>query len=101
DWNVLADPEGNEFCLGRPFEPGAIGGWAFDCSDARAAARFWAQTLGFDEREGSEDGVLVVERSDPWHWIWLARVPEPKVAKNQFHLDLETDDLDAEIARVE
>ena len=105
DWNVMVDPEGNEFCLGRPLEAGAIGGWAFDCADdARAAARFWAQMLGFDEREGSPEGVLLVERvegTDPWHWIWLARVPEPKAAKNRFHLDLETDELDAEIGRVE
>jgi predicted enzyme related to lactoylglutathione lyase len=100
-WNVMADPEGNEFCVGGILAPGASGGWAFDCADPRADMGFWAGLLDFDTRSESDDGVLLVERAEPWHWIWLAKVPEPKTAKNRFHLDLETDDLEEELERAE
>ncbi len=101
NWNVMADPEGNEFCLGGVLDAGAAGGWAFDCADPRSNARFWSQLLGFDTRHEDDEGVLLVEPAEPWHWVWLAKVPEPKTSKNRFHLDLETDQLDAEIGRAE
>src|SRR5205085_8606405 len=57
--------------------------------------------LGFQQTHDSDDGVLIEDSGRTGRWIWLARVPELKVAKNRHHLDLETDELDAEIARLE
>ena len=78
-----------------------VGGYAFDCADPAAVAAFWGQALGFVEASSSDLGVLLQERDGPGRWMWFARVPEGKSAKNRYHLDLETDELDAEIARLE
>src|SRR6185437_5219754 len=44
-WTVLADPEGNEFCVLEPrpayLDTGPIAVVVVDCSDPRAMARFW------------------------------------------------------------
>src|ERR1700746_1800859 len=44
-WTVLADPEGNEFCVLEPrpvyLDTGPIAVVVADCSDPRALARFW------------------------------------------------------------
>src|SRR6201996_8693773 len=46
-WIVLADPEGNEFCVLEPRsiypDTGPIAAVVVDCSDPRAMARFWGE----------------------------------------------------------
>src|SRR5579859_4588723 len=46
-WTVMADPEGNEFCVLEPREiyrdTGPIAAVVADCMDPRAMARFWGQ----------------------------------------------------------
>src|SRR5438874_2195109 len=80
----------------------AIAGSTFDCKDARTLAAFWATLRGFEPtRWTNERSAIVEDPSGREPWIGFARVPEAKVAKNRCHLDLETDALDAEIARVE
>ncbi len=78
-----------------------IGGYAVDCSDPSALAAFWTQALGLTEVSRSDHGILAEDRDGSGRWMWFAQVPEAKSAKNRFHLDLETDELDAEIARLE
>jgi hypothetical protein len=80
----------------------------FDCADPAAQARFWAETLhyarqkppeGFDawedwaraegipeERWNDFDAITDPEGNGPR--IFFQRVPEPKVAKNRMHMDL-------------
>ncbi|GGR78430.1 hypothetical protein GCM10010236_36500 [Streptomyces eurythermus] len=49
-WTVLADPEGNEFCVLEPRETyrdtGPIARVVVDCADPRAMARFWGRGDG-------------------------------------------------------
>lgn len=48
-WTVLADPEGNEFCVLEPREiyrdTGPIAAVVADCEDPRAMARFWGEAM--------------------------------------------------------
>jgi predicted enzyme related to lactoylglutathione lyase len=78
-----------------------IVGSTFDAEDGGRIARFWADALGREVAPGSSpDGALIPGASDEEPWIGFARVPEDKHVKNRVHVDLEADDLDAEIARL-
>ncbi len=48
-WTVLADPEGNAFCVLEPREiyqdTGPIAAVVADCADPRAMARFWDEAI--------------------------------------------------------
>jgi catechol 2,3-dioxygenase-like lactoylglutathione lyase family enzyme len=76
---------------------------AFDCADAPALARFWADVLGrkVAEDSTSEHAVLLAGDGDtsapP---ITFNKVPEPKIVKNRLHLDLISDTFDAETERL-
>jgi predicted enzyme related to lactoylglutathione lyase len=117
-WTVLADPEGNEFCLGHPITDEAspwtpvggrarppagsgtrIGGTSFDCADPTRVSVFWAELLGSSTTRTLADGALISPALGSW--TWFASVPEPKAAKNRFHPDLEADDYLAEVAWAE
>ena len=77
-----------------------IGNVVFDCADPLRLARFWAAALGYEHRE-TAPGIA-------WAWppegrrprLLFNKVPEPKVVKNRVHLDLHTDDMDAEVERL-
>src|SRR5262249_2255694 len=50
-WAVMADPEGNEFCVLEPRDEysgtGPVAAICTDCHDPAALARFWAQASGW------------------------------------------------------
>ena len=90
----------------------------FDCHHPASLARFWAAVLDdyqvapYDEAElerlrvagiddPEDDPTVLVERPGTAPRLWFQRVPEGKVAKNRVHLDVSTDGLDAEVARLE
>ena len=106
-WVVMADPEGNEFCVlsARPDEGHVqglkIGQVNIDARDAQKLAPFWERALPGSERvyEGDEGGIDV---QTPEGWVLaFFPVPDDKVVKNRLHLDLIPDDRDAEVARLE
>ena len=71
-----------------------------DCDDLDAGVRFWSGALG--ARVASWDGPYVTLGTEPGGLhIVLQRVPERKEAKSRIHLDISTDDRDAEVARLE
>ena len=74
---------------------------AFDCADPTRVADFWAAAMGFTERKGSEDEILIASPEWPFPRMFFQRVPEPKVAKNRCHIDLNAADMEAEVARLE
>jgi predicted enzyme related to lactoylglutathione lyase len=78
-----------------------IAGSTFDSDDAGRIARFWANILRRDIAARSEERALIAEVAPAEPWIGFARVPEAKQATNRMHIDLEAEDLDAEIARIE
>ena len=64
-WEVLADPEGNEFCL----QPGLPEGlrWSAICQDAadpEAQSRFWAVAAGLRVVRQGDWGVAMAERDE-------------------------------------
>ncbi|MDQ7804342.1 VOC family protein [Amycolatopsis sp. A133] len=80
-----------------------------DCADPRALARFWAVALGYIERPPppgfasweawfAQSGVPGQERDDGAYLsdpegalpsLSFLKVPEPKIAKNRVHLDVQ------------
>ncbi|MBK1786266.1 VOC family protein [Prauserella cavernicola] len=90
----------------------------FDCRHAASLARFWAAALDehrvapYDDAElerlrglgitsTEDDPTVLVEppqRTRPR--LFFNTVPESRSVKNRVHLDLDTDDLDAEVARL-
>jgi catechol 2,3-dioxygenase-like lactoylglutathione lyase family enzyme len=76
---------------------------SFDCADAPALARFWADVLGRRIAEGStsEHAVLLPGDGDiSGPRITFNTVPEPKTVKNRLHLDVISDTFDAETERL-
>ena len=66
----------------------------FDCTDARALARFWSQLTGWNVYF-DDDPEVVVAPSYPYDGTGLLFIPVPegKTAKNRVHLDVQPVDL--------
>lgn len=91
-WWVLADPEGNEFCVFPPTtsenHPGPIG-IVVDSHDPVAQATWWAQVLGGQAQPRDGYALLTGVRNFPWKMWIFNEVPEPKRVKNRIHWDVE------------
>ena len=73
----------------------------FDCADAAAVARFWADVLGRQVAANPtpERAVLLPGDTNAPR-IAFNKVPEPKTVKNRTHLDVVSDAFDAETERL-
>jgi predicted enzyme related to lactoylglutathione lyase len=72
-----------------------------DGADLHAALAFWAGALGLPMATARiEDPYATLGDIGGLH-IVVQRVPEPKTAKSRVHLDIETDDIEAEVQRLE
>ncbi|MDQ6719972.1 MAG: VOC family protein [Candidatus Dormibacteraeota bacterium] len=77
---------------------------AIDCHDPERLALFWGAVLGveIDERLGNPPQYVdLAPRPPDGLEVDFQRVPEPKVAKNRLHFDLDVDDVDAATAWIE
>jgi predicted enzyme related to lactoylglutathione lyase len=79
-----------------------LGGFIIDCQtkDLDAATRFWGEALGLKVRSSAkpEDKNYAVFDTGPNDLdIEVQQVDHP----SRVHLDIETDDIDAEVARLE
>jgi hypothetical protein len=91
-WTVLADPEGNEFCV---LEPRPVYADAFPvaavvagCADPAALAGFWELAAGFT-RVHSEDGFESLRSpAGTGPFLELLRVGGAKTVKNRVRLDV-------------
>ncbi|MBV8690642.1 MAG: VOC family protein [Actinobacteria bacterium] len=88
---VLADPEGNEFCVIEPQNSflatcGRLG--SITCDGSPAVGYFWSEALGWplvwDQDE--ETAIRAPDGTRPFI-TWGPPVP-PKTAKNRLHLDI-------------
>jgi hypothetical protein len=77
-------------------------GITFDCANVSVVARFWCETLGGRISPGaSEDSAALEVRADAGPLrLAFRKVPQGKFFKNRVHLDLVTDDIDVEGARL-
>jgi catechol 2,3-dioxygenase-like lactoylglutathione lyase family enzyme len=91
DHVVLADPEGNEFCIIEPtnnFLAGCGRLGSITCDGSRAAGYFWSEALGWplvwDQDE--ETAIRAPDRTGPFI-TWGPPLP-PKTTRNRLHLDI-------------
>jgi hypothetical protein len=78
-------------------------GLSFDCADAAALARFWADVLGRPVDQGATAEFAAVGASDiakTGPLLMFHQVPEGKIVKNRVHLDLVTSEIAAETDRL-
>ena len=71
-----------------------------DCNDLDIAARFWTGALG-TEVDRTDHPYAFLKGGAGSLRVVLQLVPEPRTCKSRVHLDFETDDLEAEGARLE
>jgi catechol 2,3-dioxygenase-like lactoylglutathione lyase family enzyme len=71
-----------------------------DCDDIEAGIAFWTSALGTEVVWRGEAYALLKLRPGGVRLL-LQDVPEPKAVKSRIHLDIHTDDVDAEVARLE
>ena len=106
-WVVLADPEGNEFCVLEPRERhigrGPIASIVVDAADPAAVARFWVAASGWPVAGESEGGVTLHNPRGLLPDLDFVPVDDAKSTKNRVHLDVapyEGEDQAAEVARL-
>ncbi len=72
-----------------------------DCNDLETGARFWAHALGTEVAAEEQPPYAALKARPGGLRIVLQAVPEPKTAKSRLHLDIATDDVEAEVRRLE
>ena len=77
-----------------------LGAIIIDCDDLDRGVAFWSGALGAGIGH-REDPYVVLDARPGGLSIGLQRVPEPKTAKSRVHLDMQSDDVEAEVARLE
>jgi predicted enzyme related to lactoylglutathione lyase len=89
---VLADPEGNEFCIiepGNSFLAGCGRLGAINCDGTRKVGYFWSEALGWplvwDQDE--ETAIRAPDGTGPLI-TWSGPPLIPKFGKNRLHLDI-------------
>ncbi|MFG3549750.1 VOC family protein [Streptomyces sp. NPDC047725] len=106
-WTVLADPEGNEFCVLEPREvyrdTGPIAAVVCDSADPRAMARFWDEALDWTLHEATADRAVLRSAKGVGPYLEFLRTPDARTAPDRVHLDLQPypgEDKEAEAARL-
>ena len=80
--------------------PLAISNIVFDCSNPALVATFWAAALRYARHTERDDRAWVYHPDGTLPRLLFNKVPEPKIVKNRVHLDLGTNDMEAEVARL-
>jgi predicted enzyme related to lactoylglutathione lyase len=78
--------------------------FVIDVDDLDHGMTFWSAALGAEEEILGEISRPIYRRlrlPDSEVRILLQRTSDPKIGKERMHLDLETDDVEAEVARLE
>ncbi len=106
-WIVLADPEGNEFCVLAPDdrfdEAGALEAVVVDAVRPGLLARFWAEATGWGITCESHLVASLCHPSGDPPALDLIAVAHPTPGKNRVHLDVAppaSGDRDAEVERL-
>ncbi|WP_378733492.1 VOC family protein [Nocardia brasiliensis] len=104
-WVVLADPEGNEFCVLEPREEyvdtGAVAAIVVDTRDPVRLAEFWSTASGWPVAHGGEQIAGLRSATGLGSWLEFVRTPDEKSGRNLLHLNVASfDDQAAEVARL-
>lgn len=91
DHFVLADPEGNEFCVVQPgdfvAEGGFIGSITCDAS-RREVGYFWSEALGWPLVWDQDEETAIRAPDGAGQFITFGPPLPQKIAKNRLHLDI-------------
>ena len=101
---VLADPEGNEFCVLEPgnhfVDYGGLLG-SLTCVGSPAVGYFWSQVLGWP-LVWDQDDETAIRSPDGGQFITFGGPPvAPKQAKNRLHIDVAPSEEGGQGAEVE
>jgi predicted enzyme related to lactoylglutathione lyase len=119
-WTVMRDPEGNGFCIQSPpnTDTRRIGNVTFSCAEPVKLGKFWAGALGWpdnpideafiqllldagmDERE-TESFYVARETPTSRPRLLFQRREKSRPASYPIHLDLLSEDREAEVARLQ
>jgi predicted enzyme related to lactoylglutathione lyase len=106
-WTVLADPEGNEFCVLEPRsiyrDTGPVAAVVVDCTDPLVMARFWGEAMDWTLHEVTDDHAVLRSAKGVGPYLEFLHTPDAKTVWNRIHLDLRPypgDDQAAEVARL-
>ena len=107
-WEVLADPEGNEFCVLEPrdsyLDARPVAAVAIDSAHPDELARFWAEATGWDVHETLPTFASLRAPGGTGPFLELLGVPGTKSVKNRLHVDVAPPaggDAEAEARRLE
>jgi predicted enzyme related to lactoylglutathione lyase len=88
---VLADPEGNEFCVLEPgnrfVDYGGVLG-SLTCDGSPAVGYFWSQALGWPLVWDQDDETAIRAPDGTGQFITWGPPVIPKTGKNKMHLDI-------------
>ncbi|WP_104129467.1 VOC family protein [Cryobacterium sp. N21] len=105
-WAVLADPEGNVFCVLEPrtiyADTGPIAAVVVSCTDPRTMARFWNGAIDWTLHEVTDDFARLRSAAGVGPYLEFVRVPDVTMW-TRVHLDLRPylrDDQAGEVARL-
>ncbi len=94
-WDVLADPEGNEFCVLRPGHPGVLAGSGLVAicldvaeEDRHAQSAFWQSQADWHAVEYHNWGVRLRRRPTSTVSLVMGPPAAPKVARNRLRLEV-------------
>jgi hypothetical protein len=111
-WVVLADPEGNEFCVleyrDRYAEHGSLASVVIDAADPGRLARFWSEAAGWPLLDEGPHGATLRDptgRSPDLDFVLVpdVRAGRNETGKNRLHLDVRPapgGDRDEEVRRL-
>ncbi|AZK97344.1 MULTISPECIES: VOC family protein [Streptomyces] len=96
---VLADPEGNVFCVPEPRESyrdtGPIAAVVVDCADPRAMARFWGGAVDWTAHEATGERALLRSAHGAGPFLEFVRTPHLRETRHRLHLDLAAHPFDS------
>jgi catechol 2,3-dioxygenase-like lactoylglutathione lyase family enzyme len=106
-WTVMADPEGNLFCVLEPRpiyrDTGPIAAVMVNCADPRAMARFWTEATDWTLHKVTDNHARLRSAEDVGPYLEFLRTPAENSVCGRVHLDLKPypgDDQAAEVARL-
>ena len=103
-WIVLADPEGNEFCVLDPrpvyLGLGPVAAVVADCREPATVAAFWELATGWVPGHSVQDGVSLRSPAGTGPYLELLPSADAKTAKNRMHLDVAPEPGESQAAAV-
>ncbi|MFC4004640.1 VOC family protein [Prauserella oleivorans] len=94
-WEVLADPEGNEFCVLEPrpeyADTGPVAAVVLDARDPHRLGRFWAAVTGWEIVRQETEFVSLGAPGGRGPWLEMLRNEQAPPPLNRWWFELATD----------